>query len=81
IGSMFKLGISGARLTRDGFGRNRYLGIDNYNKNVWAGRATLEFETPDEKMSVRITGDYTHDKSNPRNGHRLIPGLLTGSPV
>ncbi|MDF2383099.1 TonB-dependent receptor [Nostoc ellipsosporum NOK] len=81
IGSMFKLGISGARLTRDGFGRNRNLGIDNYNKNVWAGRATLEFETPDEKMSVRITGDYTHDKSNPRNGHRLIPGLLTGSPV
>ncbi len=32
-------------------------------------------------MSVRITGDYTHDKSNPRNGHRLIPGSLTGSPV
>ena len=81
IGSMFKVGLSGARLTRDGFGRNRNLGIDNYNKDVWAGRATVEFESPDTRLFVRITGDFTHDKSNPRNGHRLIPGLLTGSPV
>ncbi|GAA0310134.1 TonB-dependent receptor [Sphingomonas oligophenolica] len=81
IGSMFKVGVSGARLTRDGFGRNLNLGIDNYNKNVWAGRGTVEFTSPDSRLFVRITGDYTHDKSNPRNGHRLIPGLLTGSPV
>jgi len=81
IGSMLKFGVAGARLTRDGFGENKNLGIENYNKNVWAGRATLEFETPDEKMSVRITGDYTHDKSNARNGHRLFPGLVSGSPV
>ncbi|RYE04252.1 MAG: TonB-dependent receptor [Sphingomonadales bacterium] len=81
IGSMFKIGVSGARLTRDGFGTNRNLNIENYNKNIWAVRGTLEFESPDDRMSVRITGDYTHDKSNPRNGHRLIPGLLTGSPV
>src|SRR3569623_201031 len=81
IGSMFKIGVSGARLTRDGFGRNLNLGIDNYNKNIWAARGTIEFETPDERMSIRITGDYTHDKSNPRNGHRLIPGQLSGTPV
>jgi iron complex outermembrane receptor protein len=81
IGSMFKIGLSGARLTRDGFGRNLNLGIDNYNKNIWAARGTIEFETPDSRMSIRITGDYTHDKSNPRNGHRLIPGLLSGTPV
>ena len=81
IGSMFKVGVSGARLTRDGFGRNLNLGIDNYNKNIWAARGTIEFETPDERMSIRITGDYTHDKSNPRNGHRLIPGQLSGTPV
>ncbi|WP_404335582.1 TonB-dependent receptor [Sphingomonas sp. MMS12-HWE2-04] len=80
IGSLFKLGLSGARLTRDGFGENRNLGIDNYNKDVWAARGTLEFETPDKAMSIRITGDYTHDKSNARNGHRLFAGLLTGSP-
>jgi iron complex outermembrane receptor protein len=81
IGSMFKIGLSGARLTRDGFGRNLNLGIDNYNKNIWAARGTIEFETPDSRMSIRITGDYTHDKSNPRNGHRLIPGQLSGAPV
>ncbi len=81
IGSMFKFGVSGARLTRDGFGENRNLHIDNYNKDLWAARATLEFETPDSRMSVRVTGDYTHDQSNARNGHRLFAGLLTGSPV
>jgi len=81
IGSMLRIGVSGARLTRDGFGRNRNLGIDNYNKDIWAGRGTIEFETPDSRLLVRITGDYTHDKSAPRNGHRLFAGKLTGSPV
>jgi iron complex outermembrane receptor protein len=81
VGAGFKIGVSGARLTRDGFGTNTNLGIANYNKNIWAGRGTVEFETPDGGMSIRITGDYTHDKSNPRNGHRLIPGLLSGAPV
>ena len=81
LGAGFKIGVSGARLTRDGFGTNTNLGISNYNKNIWAGRGTLEFETPDSRMSIRITGDYTHDKSNPRNGHRLIPGIASGAPV
>ena len=81
LGAGFKIGVSGARLTRDGFGTNTNLGISNYNKNIWAGRGTLEFETPDSRMSIRITGDYTHDKSNPRNGHRLIPGIASGTPV
>ncbi|THD36082.1 MAG: TonB-dependent receptor [Sphingomonas sp.] len=81
IGSMLRVGVSGARLTRDGFGRNLTLGIPNYNKDIWAGRGTVEFETPDSGLFVRITGDYTHDKSAPRNGHRLFAGMLTGSPV
>jgi len=81
IGDLLKVGVSGARLTRDGFGRNTYLGIDNYNKDVWAGRGTVEFQSPDNRLFVRLTGDYTHDTSNPRNGHRLIPGLLSGAPV
>ena len=81
IGSMLRIGVSGARLSRDGFGRNLYLNIPNYNKDIWAGRGTIEFETPDSGLFVRITGDYTHDKSAPRNGHRLFAGMLTGSPV
>ncbi|RKH76819.1 TonB-dependent receptor, partial [Corallococcus praedator] len=43
IGDMVRIGVSGARLTRDGFGKNLFLGIDNYNKNIWAGRGTVEF--------------------------------------
>ena len=79
--SGFKIGVSGARLSHDGFGENLNLHMDNYNKDVWAGRGTLEFESPDTRLFVRITGDYTDDKSNPRNGHRLIPGLIDGRPV
>src|SRR3546814_11189211 len=30
---------------------------------------------------IRLSGDYTRDKSDPRNGHRLIPGLISGAPV
>ncbi|MBN8809229.1 MAG: TonB-dependent receptor [Sphingomonas sp.] len=81
IGDMLRVGVSGARLTRDGFGRDLTLNIPNYNKNIWAGRGTIEFETPDSGLLVRLTGDYTHDMSAPRNGHRLFAGLLTGSPV
>jgi iron complex outermembrane receptor protein len=81
IGSMFKVGVSAARLGHEGFGRNLNLGIDNYSKDVWAGRGTIEFTSPDSRLFVRITGDYTEDKSDPRNGHRLIPGLQSGAPV
>jgi len=79
--SGFKIGVSGARLGHDGFGENTNLHIDNYNKDLWAARGTLEFESPDNRLFVRVTGDYTDDKSNARNGHRLIPGLLSGAPV
>ncbi|MEG3175561.1 TonB-dependent receptor [Sphingomonas sp. RB3P16] len=81
IGSLFKVGVAGARLTRDGFGRNTNLGIDNYNKDIWAGRGTIEFASPDGRMNVRLTGDYTEDKSNARNGSRLITSLLSATPV
>jgi iron complex outermembrane receptor protein len=33
------------------------------------------------RISVRISGDYTKDKSNARGGTRLIPGRLSGAPV
>ncbi|MFA6116410.1 MAG: TonB-dependent receptor [Sphingomonas sp.] len=81
IGDMVKVGVSGARLSRGGFGQNTNLNIDNYNKDIWAGRGTVEFNSPDSRLFVRITGDYTHDKSNARNGYRLIPGIASGAPV
>ena len=68
-----------ARLTRGGFGRNLTTGLSNYNKDIWAGRGTIEVHATD--FFARLTGDYTHDMSNPRGGHREIRGQLTGAPV
>ena len=76
---VIRIGGSLARLTRDGFGTNLTTGLDNYNKNIWAGRGTLEIHGTG--IFARVTGDYTHDTSNPRGGHRFIPGLVSGAPV
>ncbi len=82
IGDMLRIGGSLARLSRGGFGDNLNIpGLENYNKDVWAGRGTVEFGSPDDRFLIRISGDYTRDKSDPRNGHRLIPGLFSGAPV
>ena len=76
---VIRIGGSLARLTRDGFGKNLTTGLDNYNKDIWAGRGTLELHGTG--IFARLTGDYTHDTSNPRGGHRFIPGLVSGAPV
>ena len=82
VGDLLRVGGSLARLSRGGFGDNLNLpGVENYNKDVWAGRGTVEFGGYDAPVLIRISGDYTRDKSDPRNGHRLIPGQLGGAPV
>ncbi|WFL78139.1 TonB-dependent receptor [Altererythrobacter arenosus] len=81
LGDLVRVGGSLARLSRGGFGDNLTLGIENYNKDIWAGRASLEMGGYGEPVFLRIQGDYTKDKSNPRGGHRLIPGLVSGAPV
>ena len=75
-----KIGGSVARLTRQGFGDNLTTGKENYNRDLWAARGTVELD-PADGISIRFSGDYTKDNSNPRGGHRLIPGLLSGAPV
>ena len=81
ISDLIRVGASGARLSRGGFGRNLTNGLENYNKDVWAARGTLEIGGYGEPVLIRISGDYTKDKSNPRGGHRLIPSLRTNAPV
>ena len=67
-----RVGGALARLSRDGFGENLFTSWDNYNKHVWAGRASAEIDvTPD--FRIELSGDYTDDSSNARQGHRLIP--------
>jgi len=76
----FRVGGAVARLTRDGFGENLYNGLDNYNKDVLAGRVSAEFE-PNDQWFFRLAADTVEDNSNPRQGHRLIPSNLTAAPV
>lgn len=80
LSDQVRIGASAARLSRDGFGENLNNGLDNYNRDVWAARGTVELE-PGPNVFIRLSGDYSLDNSDPRNGHRLITGLLSGAPV
>ena len=82
LGDIIRVGGSIARLSRGGFGDNLTLaGVENYNKDVWAGRGSVELGGYDAPVLIRISGDYTRDKSDARNGNRLVTSLLTGAPV
>jgi len=80
LSDQIRIGASGARLSRGGFGENLNNGLDNYNRDVWAARGTVELE-PASNIFLRFSGDYSLDNSDPRNGHRLITSLLSGAPV
>lgn len=75
-----RVGASLAKFTRDGFGTNLTTGKGNYDKDVTAARVSAEF-TPTTSLFIRLSGDATQDDSNPRNGHRLIPGRTSGAPI
>lgn len=79
ISDSFRIGASGARLSRGGFGENLNLGTENYNKDVWAARGTIEFDKG--PLFVRLSGDYVKDNSEARQGSRLLPGAFSGAPV
>jgi iron complex outermembrane recepter protein len=77
----FRIGGSIAKLTRDGFGDNLNLnGLENYQKDLLGARVSAEWDATD-KLSFRLSGDLINDKSDPRQGHRLTTGNLTGAPV
>jgi iron complex outermembrane receptor protein len=81
VGDTVRLGAAAARLTRDGFGDNLTTGQDNYNKDIFAARGTIEIAPASGTVFVRASADYSRDKSNTRGGHRLIAGVATGAPV
>lgn len=67
-----KVGGTVAYLSRNGFGDNLNIeDLENYNKDILAGRVAVEWE-PTGSFSFRITGDWTDDNSDPRQGHRLL---------
>lgn len=81
LGDVVRVGASVARLSRGGYGTNLTTGEENYNKDVWAARGTIEAGDYGAPYSLRISGDYSRDRSNARGGHRLIPGAASGAPV
>ncbi|QDP00563.1 TonB-dependent receptor [Thalassotalea sp. PS06] len=85
IDDMLYVGFGIASLQRDGFGE--YLEIapelgkqdkENYNKDVVAGRVTVEFR-PIDDLFIRFNYDKTEDESNSKGGYRLLPSLLDPS--
>jgi len=71
-------GVAGARLSNGGYGKNLTTGIANYNKDILAGRASLEL-IPSDRVFFRVTGDYIIDDSNPKGGHRFYPNLCANA--
>ena len=78
--NVVRVGGSIARLSHGGFGDNLTTGQDNYNKDIWAGRGTIEINN-EHNVFVRLQGDLTQDNSNARGGHREIVSLATNQPV
>ena len=78
------LGFGYANLNRDGFGEfliSAQPGQDreNYNKDLWAARLTLEIHATDD-LFFRLGWDKTQDDSNAKGGYRLRPSLRTDAP-
>jgi iron complex outermembrane receptor protein len=79
------VGFALANLTRDGYGeflQSDLSGqdLENYNKDVFAGRVTVEF-TPSDDWFFRFNYDKTEDDSNAKGGYRLLPSIVTDAPV
>ncbi|WP_371187114.1 TonB-dependent receptor [Thalassotalea maritima] len=78
-------GFGAATLQRDGFGEYLISDLDgqdkeNYNKDLVAGRITLEYRPIDE-LFFKLNYDKTEDDSNAKGGYRLLPSILTDAPV
>jgi iron complex outermembrane receptor protein len=73
ISDMLRIGGSVATFNRDGFGHNVITGQENYNKELLAGRISVEL-TPNSDLFIRLAADRTVDDSQPKQGYRLTPG-------
>jgi iron complex outermembrane receptor protein len=80
VSDQLRVGGTLAVFKHDGYGRNLFNGAPNYDKDLKAARASVEWNpTPD--LFVRLAGDITDDDSHPKNGHRLIVGRTSGAPI
>ncbi len=80
VSDTFRIGATFASFQRNGFGENLYTGGDQYDKDILAGRLSFEFQ-PNDRVFVRLAGDYSVDDSTNKDGHRLTVNTVTGAPV
>ncbi len=81
ISDSLRIGGSLASLNRDGFGDNlTQPGVENYHKQYLGGRVRVEWDATDN-LSFHLTGDFSDDNSDPRQGHRLTVGNVSGAPI
>lgn len=80
VGDNLRIGGAIASYNRDGFGENLNTGAESYDKDVLAGRLSVEFQ-PTDNSFFRLAYDRTEDNSNPRHGHREVAGTGVGSGV
>jgi iron complex outermembrane receptor protein len=85
IADKLYVGFALADLKRDGYGEFLQSDLpgqdlENYNKDVFAGRITIEFE-PTDDLFFRFNYDKTTDDSNAKGGYRLLPSIVSDAPV
>jgi iron complex outermembrane receptor protein len=73
LGGGFGIGAAIASLNRDGFGTNLTTGAEHYNRDILAGRVSLEYE-PNADVFLRAAYERVDDNSNARHGHREVVG-------
>lgn len=78
ISDILRIGATVGTFNRDGFGHNILNGRQNYNKDVVAGRVSLEL-TPTPELFIRLATDKTVDDSEARQGRRLTLGPAPGN--
>jgi iron complex outermembrane receptor protein len=78
VSDILRIGATVGTFNRNGFGHNIVNGRDNYDKDVLAGRVSLEL-TPNSDLFVRFAADKTVDDSQPRQGQRLTAGPAPAS--
>lgn len=80
ISDTVRVGATLAKFTRDGFGSNLSNGDANYNKDLTAGRISVEIN-PTSDLFIRLAADTTQDDSNAKQGHRETVGKVNGTPI
>ncbi|MFN4186174.1 MAG: TonB-dependent receptor, partial [Hyphomonas sp.] len=80
LSDTLRVGAAFANYDRNGYGTNLNTGAEHYDKDVTAGRASIEW-TPSDNVFVRVAYDTVEDNSNPRHGHREVAGVGVGAGV